>query len=72
MNDKLAEALRKAVPWAKPPDFSKCGEWCGSTEGLKVVDVRGCNAYGDREVRRMAVCKECRKRIRGLYRLVKK
>lgn len=68
MSDSLILALKRAVPWAKPLDTSKCE--CGATEGIKLIDVRGCNAQGDREVRRLMCCKECRSRMRGLYRLV--
>lgn len=69
MNDKLARDLKRAVPWAKPLDTSKCE--CGVVDDLKLIDIRGCNVYGDREVRRKMCCKECRKVIRGLYKIVR-
>jgi hypothetical protein len=33
------------------------------------VAVRGCNAWGDRDVRVMTLCEECRKECRNNYRL---
>lgn len=69
-DDELKEAFRKMAPWIQPLDTTKCTN-CSSTVDLKLIDIKGCNAYGDREVRRMMYCKECRKKIKGIYRLVK-
>lgn len=51
----------------------QCEERDGKAKAFKprcaVVAVRGCNAYGDRDTRVQTLCEECRRRIKGLYRL---
>lgn len=59
---------RRMIETEQKLGTTKCE--CGAIDDLKLIDIRGCNAYGDREIRRKMCCKECRKRIRGLCRVV--